>query len=79
MSTNLVIVESPGKVKSIKKYLGKDFEVLSKVLLDGLRLGRRLHDNEIGAQSRLVQRVRALFEDQVFHLRISGFLSGLAE
>src|SRR5882757_1448398 len=29
LSSNLVIVESPGKVKSIKKYLGKDFEVLA--------------------------------------------------
>ncbi len=29
MSKNLVIVESPGKIKSIKKYLGKDFEVLA--------------------------------------------------
>ncbi|HWW31149.1 MAG TPA: DNA topoisomerase I [Steroidobacteraceae bacterium] len=29
MSSNLVIVESPGKVKTIKKYLGKDFEVLA--------------------------------------------------
>lgn len=28
-SKNLVIVESPGKVKSIKKYLGKNFEVLA--------------------------------------------------
>ncbi len=29
MSSNLVIVESPGKVKTIKKYLGKDYEVLA--------------------------------------------------
>jgi DNA topoisomerase I len=29
LSSNLVIVESPGKVKTIKKYLGKDYEVLA--------------------------------------------------
>jgi hypothetical protein len=58
---------------------GQHLEVLAEVLLDGLRLGRRLHDNEIAAQSRLMQRVRALFEDQVFHLSVSGFLARLAE
>jgi DNA topoisomerase I len=29
MSKNLVIVESPGKIKTLKKYLGNDFEVLA--------------------------------------------------
>lgn len=31
MSSNLVIVESPAKAKTIEKYLGKDFTVLSSV------------------------------------------------
>ena len=29
MAKNLLIVESPNKIKSIKKYLGSDFEVLA--------------------------------------------------
>ena len=58
---------------------GQHFEVLAEVLLDGLRLGRRFHDNEIAAQSRLMQSVAALFEDQVFHLSVCGLLAGLAE
>jgi DNA topoisomerase-1 len=29
LSSNLVIVESPAKAKTIKKYLGKDYEVLA--------------------------------------------------
>ena len=31
MSNNLVIVESPAKAKTIEKYLGKDFKVLSSI------------------------------------------------
>ncbi|MGH8262217.1 MAG: toprim domain-containing protein, partial [Steroidobacteraceae bacterium] len=29
MSQNLVIVESPAKARTIKKYLGRDYEVLA--------------------------------------------------
>lgn len=29
MAKNLVIVESPAKTKTIKKYLGNDFEILA--------------------------------------------------
>ena len=29
MARNLLIVESPSKAKTLKKYLGKDFEVLA--------------------------------------------------
>ena len=31
MAKNLVIVESPAKAKTIEKYLGKDFKVLSSI------------------------------------------------
>jgi hypothetical protein len=54
---------------------GEDFEVLAEVFLDGFRLGRRFHDNEVRAQCRrlgrgLMEGVGTLFEHQVFHLRI---------
>ena len=29
MATNLLIVESPSKAKTLKKYLGRDYEILA--------------------------------------------------
>ncbi len=34
MSQNLVIVESPAKVKTIKKFLGKKYDVAARMILN---------------------------------------------
>ena len=59
MQENLVIVESPAKAKTIEKFLGKDFKVMSSyghirdlkkkeisIDLDTLELGETLADRE---------------------------------
>src|ERR1043165_8510422 len=55
MSKNLVIVESPAKTKTIKKYLGKDYEGMASYghvrRSERLRLGRffvKRHEQESG-------------------------------
>ena len=59
MAENLVIVESPAKARTIKKYLGKDFEVLASYghVRDLVpKEGAVDPDNNFAMQYRLIER-----------------------
>ena len=59
MAENLVIVESPAKARTIKKYLGKDYEVLASYghVRDLVpKEGAVDPDNEFAMQYRLIER-----------------------
>ena len=59
MADNLVIVESPAKARTIKKYLGKDFEVLASYghVRDLVpKEGAVDPDNDFAMQYRLIER-----------------------
>jgi DNA topoisomerase-1 len=59
MAENLVIVESPAKARTIKKYLGKDFEVLASYghVRDLIpKEGAVDPDNDFAMQYRLIER-----------------------
>ena len=74
MAKNLVIVESPAKAKTIKKYLGRDYEVIASMGhvrdLPKSKLGVDVENNfepkyiNIRAQSETIKKLKAAAKDK---------------